>query len=224
VVLSFAAAGIVPLDPILILAELPHACPEYAKVRTTATRRVDISGRCLTTPEMVSQMDGPRGLDDVRSALEAEEERDLLSESAEGTGDAWVVYVEEGGLGEARSARPVEMTGSRNEVPEGRQQTLAYLWKSAHREARRIDTGGTEDEAITIEDSDDELQSRGRRMQRSPVARDTKAMYEEEEIVLKKKKSQTRIEDEEDWKPIRWGRRGKDGLRKRLDEDEEEAE
>jgi hypothetical protein len=44
IALSFAAAGIVPLDPRIILEELPEVCPPYARAPVARVQRLNING------------------------------------------------------------------------------------------------------------------------------------------------------------------------------------
>jgi hypothetical protein len=57
IIRSFQAAGIVPLNPDLILRDLPETCPAYAiPTQTRTTHRIQISGTTLTSPEMLEKL------------------------------------------------------------------------------------------------------------------------------------------------------------------------
>jgi hypothetical protein len=56
---SFAAAGIVPFNPVLVMKNLPITCPPEVKhaSASTVSTRLNINGQLLTLPSIIAAMD-----------------------------------------------------------------------------------------------------------------------------------------------------------------------
>jgi hypothetical protein len=187
IALSFAAAGIVPLDPLAILSELPVDCPDYARVRTAPTKRIDISGKRLTSPEVIAAMGGP-AMAEKPDDEDAEEEEVLAPAVAESgcKGQRKLIYVISDTLPDAAETLLHPTTDVPRELSPARQMELATAWKDQHAAARRLAADDTGEEAILVEESEEEARSRGRRKRRQLEEEDEE--YDEVELAPKKRK------------------------------------
>jgi hypothetical protein len=133
-----------------------------------------------------------------------------------------LIYVEEDEDEDMPAAAPAELAIPSKEVGQQRQLQLAREWKQGHRMRRKIVTADEKDEdgAIVVENSEDEQRSRGTRKRRLFEDED-EMMGDDVDMFPKKKKFSS---PDAGWKETRWGRKGKHGHVREVDEDGNEVE
>jgi hypothetical protein len=195
--MSFAASGIVPLDPAQVLADLPLDCESIAAATPARAQhaRRNINGKILTAPATIALMLG----DTPATTDEPDIEEELQTDSP---GGEMVVDVDD---------VPDEAADRDEDLP---QDDVAHPQELTDEMHDQVITSWRDQQVILVEDSEDEQRSRGERKRRPQDDEDSEEEYDMEP--KKKKHSIPSPDCSPPRQPPR--RRGK----KRMSEDDEE--